>query len=376
MRSRTFVILAVIFCLLGIAALYSFRQGRTSQGAGMGEALFEALAVDTIEEIRLVGPASQVQLKKGAAGWEVENLYGYPAEFASIAELVETMSDLKIGRDFTADEQIRERLALYPPQASGNRPAGQQGTRIVVTDGQHHVLADLLIGKGREADNRTAGGHYLMRLQPPSDDTVYLVDKSFRFLKTDPADWAVKDLLDVDAAAVRQVDCFDLKSGALVYRLARTEKTEPAVLDGLQANEVPDSGKVNRVMSALTGLTIDGVAGDRHTVDLTTLSAPRRFEYHLFDGTVYTLETARGPDADQEQNYLKVGAAWNPVAAAEENRSPSEGTSDGALKTPEDDPAAVAKRVEERLRPWTYTISTWKHEALVVDRSGLLKQEG
>jgi hypothetical protein len=342
----------------------------------MGERLYEALAVDTIQEIRLVGPASEVRLKKAASGWEVENLFGYPAEFASIAELIETLTDLKIGRTFTPDAQTRERLALYPPQSSEARPAGQQGTRIVLTDREHHVLADLLIGKARETDSRASGGHYLMRLHPAPDDTVYLVDKSFRSVKTEPAEWVAKGLLDVEADAVRQVDCFDLKSGALLYRLVRAEKTEPARLDGLKENEVLDTGKLNRVLSALAGLTIDGVAGDRQAVELSRLPAPRRFEYHLFDGTVYTLETAREPDAEGERNYLKVSAAWRPVPAAKGPSGTMEGTSDEAGEKPADDPEAAAKRVEARLRPWTYTISTWKHEALVADRKDLLKQEG
>jgi hypothetical protein len=375
MRSKTFAILIVIFCVLGLAAYFSFKQGRDQRQTQMGERLFDDLAVNSVAAVRLIGPDGEVRLKKGANTWEVENQYGYKADFDKIADLVKKLMHLKVGRSFAADDGVRERLALFAPQKNGQKPAAQQAIRVVLSDGEERVMADVLVGKARESSGSGNGGHHLMRLAPDPDDSVYLVDKSFRYLKTDPADWLFKELIDVSADRVRQVDCYDLKTGERLYRLSRSAEGEAAVLEGVGEKETLDSAKIDRVLGALANLGIDGVRGDREALELDGLSAARRFEYRLFDGTVYTIETAKKLTTDGDENFLTVGVAYDPPPQSGDEKADTQAPAEGDAEKSVADPAVEAQRQNEKLKPWTYSISTWRFENWVSGREDLVKQE-
>jgi hypothetical protein len=366
MKSKTFAILCVAFCLLAAAAFYTLRKDRSGAQNRMGERLFADLPVDTITQIDVTGPEASVHLKKGPKVWVVEDRYGYPAAFDKVAELVKKIRDLKVGRTFKADSAVKERLALLDPQSVGETAAQQKGTRVVLrADVGAPPLADLLIGRARQSGSAT-GGHHIMRMDSGADDVVYLVDQTFRFLNAAPDDWLSKDLVAVAPEAVQRITCHDLSSGELVYSLVRSEKGKAPTLEGASENEAVDPAKVERVLGALSALTLDGVAGPRGAVEFTGLENPRRFEYRLFDGSAYSLETGRRGGDGGDRHYLSVTTAYHqpPQAAGEDATA-------GLPKT-----KGKTQQLAERLQPWTFTISTWKYEGLIYDRDGLLQQKG
>jgi hypothetical protein len=364
MRPKTFVILTVLFCVVGLAAFLVFKQDRSRRQTQMGQRLFSELPVNDVARIRVEGPDDESELKKGPAVWVVENRFSYPADFDKIAELVKKIRDLKVGRDFQADQEVRRRLSLFPPQQGGSVPAEQQGTRIILSAKDGETLADLLVGSARQAGS---GGRHLMKLEPPGDDSVYLVDANFRSLSASPDNWLFKDLMDVKAVNVEQVTCLDPKDGTLIYRLRRPGKGSAPVLENLAAKENADPARIDRVFGALTGMAIDGVAGPRGAVDLTGMDNHRRFEYRLYDGTQYTIETAKGSGGNE--NYLAVGVSYHPAAPTAEQGEEAAGSADTKAEA---NPAEKAARLDQKVRPWLYRIATWRNEGLVPDRTGLL----
>jgi hypothetical protein len=66
------------------------------------------------------------------------------------------------------------------------------------------IITDVILGQSRETDNGGSGGQYLKKVDA---DTVFLVDGSFQFLKTAPAQWLKKEILDVNAEDVASVVC-------------------------------------------------------------------------------------------------------------------------------------------------------------------------
>ena len=377
MKLKTFGILCIIFCFLVAAAFYALKKDPFEHQGRMGERLFADLPANAITRIQLIGPTREVRLKKGASVWEVENRYDYPADFDKIADMIKKIRDLKVGRTFTADSGVKQRLALLDPQASGKVEDDQKGTRVILfSDGDAPPVLDLLIGKAREGDG-VSGGHHIMRMGAAHDETVYLVDQSFRFLSTDPDDWLDKSLVDVAPEEVRQVTCYDAVSGDLLYRLTRSAKGKAPDLEGISEDESAEPSKIERVFGALSGLTIDGVAGHRGVVDFAGLFNPRRFEYRLFDGSLYTLETGKQGGDGGDRNYLTIATGYEqpPQTDGGENAS-DEGT--GIKGSAETDMPAVNEKMQqlnERFQPWTFTISTWKYEGLIYDRKALLKQK-
>ncbi len=379
MKARTLVVLGIVFCLLGAAALYAVRGGGSAGRTRMGEPLFSDLPVNAIARIHLSGPGGEVRLKKGPSVWEVENRFGYPADFGKISELVKKVRDLKVGRTFSSDPAIRERLALVDPLAADGKNAENRGTRVTLLPAAagDPPVADLLIGKDWQGAGPT-GGHHLMRMGPATDESVYVVDQSLRFLEADPEAWLERELVDRAPEEVRQVDCYDLGSGKLLYRLVRAGKGGPPALEGQGEKEVTDPAKIERLFEALSGLTIDGVAGTREAVDFAGLQSPRRLEYRLFDGGVYTLHTGKRGGDGQDVNYLAVEAAYDPPADSGGEDAPAAGDAASGKDrgAPGPDTGAEIKRLQERLAPWVYTVATWKSEGLVSDREGLLQPRG
>jgi hypothetical protein len=378
MKAKTFILLCVVFCALAAAAFVTLRGDRSGEQSRMGERLFSDLPIETITRIDVAGPQAAVHLQKGPSVWVVENRYGYPADFDAIAELVKKIRDLKVGRVFKADNAVRQRLALLDPQSASEAAEDRRGTRVVLTsDNGAPPVADLLIGEARQGGG-VSGGHHIIRMDPGSDDVVYLVDQSFRSLRADPDDWLAKDLVSVEPEEVREVACYELGGEKLIYRLVRAEKGGTPHLEGATEKDSVDSAKVERVFGALSALTLDGVAGPRDAVDFSGLDNPRRFEYRLFDGSVYILQTATGTQSGDGggQHYLSIATAYEPPQAAgvdpdgEESEVKAEA---GPAAAP--DAKGKMARLDERLRPWAFTISTWKYEGLVYDRRGLLQQK-
>jgi len=308
----------------------------------------------------------------------VETVFGYPADFDKISDLVDKIRDLRVGRTFAADEAARERLALLEPQAAGELNKGQTGTRVVLLSGAGDPpVADLLVGRTRQDENGPAGS-YLMLIGSAGSDSVYLVDQSFRFLDADGSAWLSKGLVDVKPGEVQQVSCYDMRGGDLVYRLLRPAKGKEPALEGLAENEIGDPAKIERVLGALSGMTIDGVAGGRGVVDFSGLETPRRFEYRLFDGSVYIVETGRRGNGDGDEHYLMISADYHPPPQSADGHGPAaEGAApESGTPSAPSDPKEKLQHLNARIQPWTYTISTWKYEGLVYDRKLLLQQKG
>jgi hypothetical protein len=100
------------------------------------------------------------------------------------------LSRLKIGRSFSASPESLVRLSLMAPSPRTPRAAAKQ---IVLNRSIGQILGRYYVGTDPEADGGGSGGQYLKKA---GTDTVFLVDGDFRFLKTAPAQWLDKEILD------------------------------------------------------------------------------------------------------------------------------------------------------------------------------------
>ncbi|MCP4688812.1 MAG: DUF4340 domain-containing protein, partial [Desulfobacterales bacterium] len=282
MKFRTFVILLIIFCVLGAGAWLTFNKGKAARQTKIGENLFTSLPVNDVERIDITGPDGSVVLKKGPAVWVVENKWDYNADFSMISELLRKIKDLKVGRSFKASPEVQERLTLIPPDQEG-APADQKGVRVKLDGKDAKPIADILLGKARETDAGFAG-HNLMLLGKKDAKTVLLVDKHFKYLKKEPSDWLAKDLLDVKEADIRGVACYDPASDAPLYVLDRPEKGKAPALADLAEGEKIAKSKVDKVFDAFSSLKLDDVADPGGSIDPESMEKGRRFVYRLFDG--------------------------------------------------------------------------------------------
>ncbi|BBO78875.1 hypothetical protein DSCW_62920 [Desulfosarcina widdelii] len=369
MKAKTFAILLVAAGLLAALALVRTGKDTGTTGPKMGEKLLADLPVNQVAEVAIADAENHTTLVKGESTWQVQERSGFPADFDQLRDTVVKLSRLKIGRSFPGDPDSLARLSLLPP-SDPNASAG--GTRITLKDASGKTLADLVLGQVRSKEDGSSGGQYLKKIDA---DAVYLVDASFRFLKTAPTEWLQKEILNIKADAVESVTCYADEGQKPVYTLARSEKGKDAQLTPIPKGRSADANRIDQVIEALAPLTVDDVQpADGPAAIASDLP---KLVYHLFDGREIDICPAT---AGEESYTLRIAAR---ETAMEETPSAVESTPEAdeskeqkeekAEKVQEPTPRS-AKEINDALGPWVFSIKKWQYDSFVTKPESLLEE--
>ena len=351
MKAKTFIVLLVVLCLLAGAAYFRFSDtGENKKSRQIGESPYASLSVSNIKKIHIQSDEADIHLKKSESLWVVNGKYDFPADFASITQLVSNMKAMRIGRSFQASDDALTRLGLHLPDAN-RKDTENKGIRVVFKDAQETVLLDAVIGKTREM-TAGAGGHYI--LATPIK-TVYLVDTKFDKVGKTVPDWIKKDILDIKAEEILSVTCYPLDTKTGIYTLKRPEKEKSPVLTDAPGSRL-DASKLDDVFTALAPLTIEDVAGYAGDPVESKITYTHSYEYSLFDGVLYRLIPGSTTDENGTRFFVKItiGDRADEIA------------SDG-----KEIPAPIIHRV---LHKWVYEIPEWKFKRFIPDRDELLEK--
>jgi hypothetical protein len=229
------------------------------------------------------------------------------------------------------------------------------------------------------------------------DATVYLVDKSFRNLETEPKEWIVTDLVNAPAADVREVQYKTGDDAETAYALARSEKGKDPAFEtrpeGYGDREIKKS-EINTLFGALSGFQIEDVADPENPPADDAFD--QVFEYRLFDGAWYAVSLGGAAPESEDQYYVKVRAGYT-APEEEEATTESEGD-DASVETDTDDPEAQKKaeedkkkaaeerlrkqaelkekalKLDEKLRSWTYIVPEWRYNKFKSDVEALFEE--
>ncbi len=374
MKSKTFVILLVICCVLGGAVYLTMNQKEAENNqVKMGEELLPGLPVNDVAAITVKSHEGSVDLKKGEPVWVVENRFNYPADFSKITDIVKKLKDTKLGRSFKADDEKQSRLSLHSPDKE-DTPEDQKGTRIILEDKEKKILADIILGSPREG-----GGHYVMR-GDASD--IYMADQIFRFLDKKPEEWLDKNLTEAKANDIEKVVCTDLKSEKVIYTLKRPEKGKDPEFGDLPEGKKLKKSRVSSIFGAIASFTIEDVADPAKEAGETGLDNALCFEYHLFDGTVYKIYPGSALSDDKDKFYFKASVGYVvPEKKEEVEKQGEEEKADEEASKPEEaekneaELSAEAETLNARISPWLYIISKWRHDNFVADPEELFEEQ-
>ncbi len=370
MKGKTFIILLVTAAVLGALAFLRFSDQEGPADTRMGQKLFADLPVNQVASITIADAKSSVTLAKGDDIWQVKDRHGYPADFGELRETVVKLSRLKIGRTFAGTAESLARLSLLPPSADEEKG---RGARLTLKDSSDKVLADVILGEMRKTEGGGSGGQYLKKVD---DDTVYLVDAGFRFMKTEPTDWLEDEILNIKGDDVQSVACYTGDDSKPVYTLARSEKGRLPELSPLPSDRNIDSAKVDQVIDALAPLTLDDVAP---ADDAPQGTVAGRLVYRLYDGRRITLS----PEAAGEENYrVRVTAeAGEPVptvddkasAAGDENKAADDADNTKDEKKADKTAIKTAQQINDELGPWVFSIKKWQFDSFITDPETFLE---
>ena len=378
MKGKTFLILLV---LAGFLAVLSFLRlgGETKTGEiAMGDKLFadlrspaRRLPVNAVARVAITDAENQVNLVMGDAFWQVEERNGYPAEFDELRDMVVKLSRLKIGRTFSGSPESLTRLNLMPPATSDNSAGGKQ---ITLKDASGNILADVILGQVRETDDGGGGGgQYLKKVDT---DTVFLVDGNFQFLKTSPAQWLKKEILNINANDVASVACYAGDVSTPIYTLSRPKQGEAAQMTPVPQGRTVDPNKIDQVLDALAPLSLDDVEAAENMP--TDVANRMRLVYELYDGRRISLY----PGVGENDNYtlrIQADGALTDVSDASVPEAASDDEQDSASEPETEEQASTtpspktAEQLNEALTPWVFLIKKWQYDSFITEPKSLLE---
>jgi len=374
MKFKTLALLLIILAVLAGTGLLITRLNRPQgEEREMGKPLFKNLPVNDIASVVVQAAGESVALARKGDQWVVRDRFDYPADFNKMADLVRKFKDLKIGRSFEATDATRKRLSLKAPDDPEASQAEKAKSLRFESD-QGDPIARILLGQTRKTgqDRAYPNGQYLMVGEEPR---VYLVDQHFALLQTSPRDWLMKELLKVPAAEVQKIICTGKDGKMPIFTLQRKTPGQDLALSDPPKDRRVDGSAVNKLAGALSSLSLEDVEQAVPAEDDAKTSS--RLAYHLFNGTVYHVRTARDPET--EERYLMNLAVEFQAVEKETGTGGSEGSKEESKKEekkPEKSPEEIALEAgnqNERFRPWRFVIPEWKHDAFIMDMDKLLE---
>ncbi len=146
--------------------------------------------------------------------WSIPSQSGYPADAKEhMAKAATALMDIKIlgvASDLPGDQKVYGVITPDPAKLKVGETG--VGTRVTVRDGSDKVLADLVIGKPvKDAPQQRY-------VREAGRDAIYTVAVSTNEFSTKFGDWIEKDLLQLKAFDVKQVELNDYSSQARASR--------------------------------------------------------------------------------------------------------------------------------------------------------------
>jgi len=191
---------------------------------------------------------------------------------------------------------------------------------------------------------------------------VYLVDQNFQFLGKKPADWLDKKPIDLNPKRIQKVVCVDIRRNRPVYTLERPAEDREPVLSDLPKGKMMAKFKADQVFEALTSFTVEDVADHGRKDIAARFSGAPRFDYHLYDGTVYHVFPGAALKDDPEKHYFRAEVGYQSPPGVE----PAQKESQAKL-------AEEAEKLNRKLSPWTYVISKWVYDSFFTDPNNLME---
>jgi hypothetical protein len=396
MKPKTVMMLFILLCVLASITFFVLNQEKPSLKASqMGEMLFENISLNEITAVQISSnekdKVQSVKLNKSGSEWVVENLFDFPADFSSIAGLVDKLNKSKIGRQFEGSPDVLSRLALHDP----NQPditGDEKAIRIQLLDKDTKSLADVLVGKQRESSSG-AEAHYL---KPTVENTVYLVDQTFGFIGTQPREWINTDLLNIPAKDIETVTCIDPVDQSVIYTVKRPERDAPPELQLPLDDKSIKNRTIDALLDSLLSLHVRDVAGYLGEIPADTgFGTLPYLDFQLFDGTIYHVYPGKKANNDQEGHYLKVEVSYvkpdnsHTKSADEKSEAIDAETMDQVNNEPikdsdsmeispdeiiPEEPAINTYKLNQKLSKWVYIISDWEHQSMVTDPEVLVEK--
>lgn len=341
MTSKKLISLTGIALALAAAAYLSTSRTRVQTPPRIGLPVFDRLDVSRIAAVEIENPADgTVVLRAAESGWQVETLYGYPADIAKIREAVLKLGGLKTGH------------------AADPRRLGPAPTRIRLKDESGDILAQVALGEKRMREPGEATG--FIGGAPRADGRYIAVGEEDRVMLVGDSltafDGDVKRWIDTQIVSLRTADsvAISVANGDEAVSVSRTNGVW--TLAGRDAGETLDATAMHPLESAMSFLTLTAVVDPATPPETTGLSTGIVYTVTLKSGEQYTA-TIGAVTPGGKDRYFRIEAGFEPN------------------DTDETKNAEIQSRVDAfnaRTARWIYTLSDFAANRFITSREKLI----
>lgn len=182
---------AVVACGIAINAHY---RDVVSEAQAGGLVFPELNArIDSVTHVAVSRAGDRFVLARRAGGWANMGIGGYPTTSARVEDVLGAAAGLEYVAPRTKRSHLHHKLWVE------DVAAGAKSTRLTFRDASGTVLADVIVGKRKEAvPGRYRQGTYI-RL--PGDARAWLAEGSLE-VHHDAPDWSDRTVVDIDAASL------------------------------------------------------------------------------------------------------------------------------------------------------------------------------
>lgn len=379
MKKQQLIIL-IFACLIAAGAAWLMR--RQQQKAWEQETpsqqkarLFPDLPINKIRRIKVTASGS-VELTKKDAQWVVAGLFGYPADYGKVANLVKSVYLLKAVQMVPATSAADlARLELNPPDGE------EEGAGTLVeffADGDNPA-ASMLLGKQHmsnpPADSPYGGrgwpdGRYLML---PKTKSVALVTETFRDLDDEASSW-----LDTTFLKVEKITQITGTEGdeALWVLTREGDAGDFKLLGDLAEDEELNTSTINTSSGKLSYPRFDRIGDPAKSDEDWGFTPGRGYRAETSKGVTYSLLI--GKKLEDGKFPLRVNLAY---AEPEPPPPPKDETEEQKKTREEDYQKALAetkkafKEESRRYQGWTYIVPSDLAQGLMPARADLVKMK-
>ncbi|MGE3774094.1 MAG: DUF4340 domain-containing protein [Gammaproteobacteria bacterium] len=359
----------VAAALIAIGAYYVTREKAPStavENALLYPGLLDRLNDSRSIEIKDAGDA--FTLKRDAGQWTLVERDGYPVRGEMAKAVLVQLADLRIRERKTSKPENYAELGVTDEAA-----AGSETRRVIVRGEGDGALADLIVGKARQAKGLESPGHYVRKAGEP---TAWLVEGEFT-LATKRNDWMDTQVLDLPVERVRRVTITHPQQQPVVVTKADPKQQLFTLHDAPEGYEARSSAVISSIGGLLLDVRFDDVAAAGRIDGLV----PRTIvEVQTFDGLVATLEQY---DVKGE-NFVKFDFAFNsdlvhaapeaPAATPPEEASPaSPATAPAPTVKPASEVQAEIETLKKKTAPWVYALADYKVRIIDKKMEDLIK---
>lgn len=374
MNQKQFTILVIVGLVLGIAGLVVYQTGRSSwqqKSRNQLDHVVPDFPLNEIAQVTVTTGEDAVHLVKTNGVWAVAERSYYPADFADVGKLLQTVWELKPTKEERVGPSQYGRIEVrLPEEGEGS------GTLLEFKDDSGAVVKQLVLGKQvmRESSGASqfggpdSGGFPVGRFVRTVGDParVFLVSETFSSVTTEPESWLNRDFFAVKKAKSIEVESED--QTGMNWAVARESETGDWHLVDANEGESLDSTQTYTFNNVFSSPTFNDVSHEEFDPEFTAV-------VNTFEDFTYRVMVGPKDEDDRRQLQVEVSAKLPEARQpAEDEVEADKEKLDNEFEEKRKELAAKLEK-EKALEGWTYQVSNWTVNAVAKKRSDILKKE-